>query len=134
MGSATVSITSGFSATNDLLSFSNQNGITGSYDAATGVLTLSGTASLASYQAALRSVQFSTTDNSASPAARIVSFTVTDSVGATSTGTSQRTINVSQANQPPVLANIEASTLPCDGGTPAVGINSRLTVSSTPTP
>jgi VCBS repeat-containing protein len=101
MSGATVSITSGFSASSDVLSFTNQNGITGSYDSSTGVLTLSGAASLADYQAALRSVEFSTSDNSTSPAARTVSFTVTDSVGATS-NTVQRTIDVSEAAMPPV--------------------------------
>ena len=96
---ATVSITSGFSSSDDSLGFTNQNGITGSYDASTGVLTLTGSASIADYQAALRSVEFSTSDPSASPAARTVSFQVTDSVGATS-NTAQRTIDVS-AKPPP---------------------------------
>jgi VCBS repeat-containing protein len=105
MNGATVSITSGFSSGNDSLSFTNQNGITGSYNSSTGVLTLSGSASIASYQTALRSAQFFTSDNSVSPAARTVSFAVTDSVGATSTGTAQRTINVSEANQPPVAVD-----------------------------
>ena len=36
-----------------MLGFVNQNGITGSYNAATGVLTLTGTATVAQYQAAL---------------------------------------------------------------------------------
>ena len=39
---ATVSIGTGF-ISGDTLNFTNQNGITGSYDAATGVLTLTGT-------------------------------------------------------------------------------------------
>ena len=59
---ATVTITSPFTP-GDLLNFTNQNGITGSY---TGVetLTLSGSASLATYQAALRSITFtSSSDN-----------------------------------------------------------------------
>ena len=43
LASAAVSITNGFLA-GDALDFSNQNGISGSYNAATGVLTLSGTA------------------------------------------------------------------------------------------
>ena len=47
--------------TGDALQFTNQNGITGSYNAATGVLTLSGNASVADYQAALRSITFSST-------------------------------------------------------------------------
>jgi Ca2+-binding RTX toxin-like protein len=60
---ATVAITNGFVA-GDTLGFSNQNGITGAYDAGTHVLTLSGTASLANYQAALRAVTFfSASDN-----------------------------------------------------------------------
>ena len=50
--SATVSISTGF-LTGDTLNFTNQNGITGSYDTATGVLTLTGTASVANYQTAL---------------------------------------------------------------------------------
>ena len=48
----------------DVLGFTNQNGITGSYNAATGVLTLTGIASVANYQTALRSVTyFNTSDN-----------------------------------------------------------------------
>ena len=52
LSSATISITSGL-LTGDLLNFTNQNGISGTYDATTGVLTLSGVSSLANYQAAL---------------------------------------------------------------------------------
>ena len=47
--------------TGDTLNFTNQNGITGSYNSRTGVLTLSGSATVAQYQAALQSVTFSTT-------------------------------------------------------------------------
>ncbi|SFI17485.1 DUF5050 domain-containing protein, partial [Parapedobacter indicus] len=54
---ATVSITSGF-ADGDELYFTNQSGISGSYSGSSGVLTLSGTATVADYQAALRSVTF----------------------------------------------------------------------------
>ena len=43
----------------DMLNFTNQNGITGNFLG--GVLTLSGTAAVASYQTALQSVTFSTT-------------------------------------------------------------------------
>ena len=47
--------------TGDTLDFSNQNGITGSYNSGTGVLTLSGSATPGQYQTALQSVTFSTT-------------------------------------------------------------------------
>jgi VCBS repeat-containing protein len=105
MAGATVSITSGFGAGEDTLGFTNASGITGSYNAGTGVLTLTGSASLADYQAALQSVTFFTSDSSTSPAARVISFAVTDSVGAASTTPAQRTIDVSEAAQPPTAVN-----------------------------
>ena len=47
--------------TGDTLNFTSQNGITGSYNSGSGVLTLSGSATPAQYQTALQSVTFSTT-------------------------------------------------------------------------
>jgi hypothetical protein len=58
--SATIRITDGFLA-GDRLNFVNQAGITGSYNAATGVLTLSGGATLDDYQAAIASITYSST-------------------------------------------------------------------------
>jgi hypothetical protein len=54
-----VQITGNFVSGQDPLGFANQNGIAGSYNAVTGVLTLTGQASLAQYQAALQSVTYS---------------------------------------------------------------------------
>ncbi len=79
--SATISI-SDFVA-GDQLVFVTQNGITGVYNSGTGVLTLSGTASVANYQAAIRSITYDNagdanaggTDNT-----RTVNITVTDGV------------------------------------------------------
>ena len=65
---ATVAITAGLAA-GDVLGFVNQNGITGSYDATAGVLTLIGVASLANYQAALRSVTYANASDNPSDAA-----------------------------------------------------------------
>ena len=45
----------------DRLRFTNQNGITGTFDQAKGLLTLTGSATVSQYQAALRSVQYSNT-------------------------------------------------------------------------
>ena len=45
----------------DRLQFTNQNGITGTFDQAKGLLTLTGSATVSQYQAALRSVQYSNT-------------------------------------------------------------------------
>lgn len=101
---ATASITAGFNPSSDQLSVPGRYGITGSYDAATGVLTLTGEGSLADYQSELRSVEFSTSDASAHPAARTISFQVTDSLGATS-NTVSRAVDVGAAAQPPIAVN-----------------------------
>ena len=55
LNGATIAITFGF-LTGDMLNFTTQAGIAGNYDSNTGVLTLSGTASLAAYQSALDSI------------------------------------------------------------------------------
>ncbi len=78
---ATVSVATGFAASQDVLGFVDQNGITGSYDAATGVLSLSGFASQAQYQAALRSVTYSNSSDSPSTADRMINFSVDDGAG-----------------------------------------------------
>jgi Ca2+-binding RTX toxin-like protein len=78
---ATISIRDFISG--DLLGFTNQNGITGSYNSSTGVLTLSGSATVADYQAAMRSITYNnpgdanvgSTDNT-----RLIDFVVTDGV------------------------------------------------------
>ena len=76
---AQVAITGNFVA-GDLLNFTAQNGIVGSYNAATGVLTLSGAASAAAYQAALESITYSSSatnpSNSGAETSRTVSWSI----------------------------------------------------------
>ena len=82
---ATVTISAGFVA-GDVLGFGDQNGITGSYDLSTRVLTLSGSTTLANYQTALRSVTFSSTSDhptSGGNATRTISWAANDGAGAT---------------------------------------------------
>jgi hypothetical protein len=55
---ATVSIVAGLDSSQDRLTFDPVSSITGSYDAASGVLTLTGTAAAADYQTVLQSVRF----------------------------------------------------------------------------
>jgi Bacterial Ig domain len=73
---ATVAIARGFSEAEDELLFKDQNGIVGAYDDVTGVLTLSGEAPVADYEAALRSVMYE--HWSKEPSERIVTFQVDD--------------------------------------------------------
>ena len=74
---ASVSIGSNFTAAEDRLLFTNQNGITGSYNTSSGILTLSGSATASQYQAALRSVRYQNI-NAGTPnqAARAISFSI----------------------------------------------------------
>lgn len=104
LSGATVAITAGRTA-GDVLNFTSQNGITGSYDAATGTLTLSGGATLANYQAALRSVTFSS--NSDDPTAggntsRTITYTASD--GSLSSAGVTATVNVTAVNDRPSLS------------------------------
>jgi hypothetical protein len=62
LAGAAVWISNGLFA-GDTLGFAHQNSISGSYDTGTGVLTLSGSSSVTNYQAALRSVTFSSTSD-----------------------------------------------------------------------
>ena len=57
LAGASVRVSSGFEA-GDQLAFTDASGITGTYNSGTGVLTLTGTATVADYQAALRSVTY----------------------------------------------------------------------------
>lgn len=79
LSGATVKITTNFDGTEDRLLFTNANGITGTYSTTTGILSLSGTATLANYQAALRSVRYQNID-AVDPLAlpRRLTFAVTD--------------------------------------------------------
>ena len=79
MESATITISSGYESSEDVLAFTNANGITGSWDSGTGVLTLSGTASKANYETAFESVTFQNTDTgSPDTSDRIATWLVSD--------------------------------------------------------
>ena len=65
--SASVTIQGFVNGDSDVLGFTNQNGISGSYNSATGVLSLTGTTTVANYQTALRSVTRKEISSPASP-------------------------------------------------------------------
>jgi hypothetical protein len=99
LSSATVSIAH-YVPGEDLLSFTDQNGITGSFDAATGQLTLSGTASIADYEQALHSVTYTNTSDRPDTTPRDIRITVSDGQNSSATGTRQILIP-GLANEPP---------------------------------
>jgi hypothetical protein len=105
LASAAVKIT-GNRAAGDVLLFTDQHGITGIFDAPTGTLTLTGSASVADYQTALDSIRFGTGDDPGS-LTRTVTFTVND--GALDSAQITRTVNVTPVNDAPVATIAPAS-------------------------
>ena len=102
LSGASVRIAAGFHAGQDVLavSLANASGISGSYDAQTGVLTLTGAATLAAYIAALTSVTYANTSEAPSGDTRTLAFSVTDDAGAQS-GIVSREIAVVPVNDAP---------------------------------
>lgn len=106
---ATVRIADGFTA-GDTLAVGTPGGLTVSYNASTGVLTLSGTASVATYQAALRSVTFVTAseDPTVNATTRTLEWRATDSANLTSAA-STSTLSVTPTADAPVLNGVPAT-------------------------
>ena len=98
---ATVSISANYADGQDVLAFTNQLGITGSWNSTNGVLTLTGTATVANYQTALRSVTYVNTSGAPSTAARTVAFTVSD--GTANSTAATRDISITAVNDAPMV-------------------------------
>ena len=98
----------------DVLGFSDQNGITGSWDAATGSLSLSGSATVAQYEAALRSVTYVNASDAPSTATRVVQFAVDD--GATGSNTASRDVGVVAVNDAPTTSPVALAPISEDSG------------------
>lgn len=98
---ATVTISTNYVNGEDVLAFTNQNGITGSFNAATGALTLSGTTTVANYQTALRSITYVNNSNNPSTLTRTVSFIAND--GGANSNTATRSITVASVNDAPTV-------------------------------
>jgi hypothetical protein len=100
---ATVSIGSGFTTGQDVLGFTTMGSITGSYNATTGVLTLSGTATVAQYQAALRSVTYTNTSDTPSTTDRTINYVVNDGQALNNLSTVvSKTVSVVAVNDAPL--------------------------------
>ena len=97
-----------------MLAFTDQSGITGSWNAGTGALTLTGSASVADYQTALRSVTYVNTSENPSTLARMVSFVAND--GTNSSAAAPRTVNVTAVNDAPTTAPVTLTPIAEDSG------------------
>jgi len=131
LASGSISITGGLVNTEDVLTFTNQNGISGIYTAATGVLVLTGSSSLANYQTALRTINYSNTSQNPSTANRTVQFVVND--GTANSNVAAKTVTVTSVNDAPLLATPAATLSYTESGLPAA-VNSVITVSDIDSP
>ncbi|MBN1416062.1 MAG: T9SS type A sorting domain-containing protein [Bacteroidales bacterium] len=123
--SATITVTN-CQSTEDVLTFTGYGGISGSWNAGTGILSLSGIASIENYQATLRSITYRNTSENPSSVKRIVSFTVYD--GLYYSNTVSRDITVTPVNNPPVLAAISSTSINYTEGDDPVQITNSITV------
>src|SRR5204863_209002 len=97
---ATVQITGNCSSAQDALSFTNQNGITGTPGSCS--MTLAGSSSVANYVIALRSVKYSNSSENPSTLARTVTWQVNDGGAVNNlSNTATSTITVTAVNDPP---------------------------------
>jgi len=125
--SATITISSNYNAAQDELLFTDQNGITHSWNNSTGELTLTGLANVSDYQSALRSVQYINTSSSPTTANRTISFTVNDPQDPSNIAT--RDVSIFPPNIPPVLSNIESTTLSYSEDDGPIAITSSIAIS-----
>lgn len=100
LASGAVVISSNYVGGQDSLLFTNQNGIVGSLNGNT--LLLTGSASLAHYQTALRSVRYANSAASPDTSTRTITFSVTDTDKGESNET-YRNIEFAAENTPPVI-------------------------------
>ncbi len=101
--SATITISGGYVNGQDTLAFTDQLGITGSWDAAGGVLSLTGSSSVANYQTALRSITYTNSSQDPDTTTRTVTFIVND--GDAGSDAATRDVTIAAVNDSPVVNN-----------------------------
>ncbi len=123
--SATIQITANYTNGEDGLAFVDQLGITGSFSASTGAITLSGTASVANYQTALRAVTYQNT-NTGSPSTATRTLTISANDGNTDSNAQTRNITVSAVNDAPVHTVPATQTIAEEASLTFASVNGNL--------
>ncbi len=99
LASASVTITTNYVTGQDTLAFVNQNGITGTWTPGTGVMALTGSATVANYQIALRTMTYTNTSDAPNSATRTVTFVAND--GTANSNTATRNVTITAINDAP---------------------------------
>jgi ELWxxDGT repeat protein len=133
--SATVAIAGGtFASDGDVLGFSTAGtSITASYDGASETLTLTGTDTLADYQAVLQTITFANPNhnptNFGSNPTRIFTWVVNDGAASNQLSAQQiTTLSIAAINDPPVLSNVAGTVQFTEEGG-AVTLSNAVTIS-----
>ncbi|MBV8031020.1 MAG: DUF4347 domain-containing protein, partial [Betaproteobacteria bacterium] len=120
----------------DTLTWTNQAGITTTYNSSTGVLTATGTASRLNYESLLRSIQYSSTsqnpDNYGTDKTRSISVSVTDSSSNTS-NVAHSTITVNAVDNAPTITSSTSASVPEGTSTSTVVYTATATDPDSPT-
>ncbi|MFN0318553.1 MAG: DUF4347 domain-containing protein, partial [Burkholderiales bacterium] len=108
MSGATVAIARNFTA-GDTLSFTNIGNITGSYNALTGVLTITGVDTRANYQTFISSIQYSSTSDDPTAGGtrttRMISTVVQDQTTQLPSNTALTTVTITAVNDAPDIVD-----------------------------
>jgi len=99
--SATIEISNNYTATEDRLDFADLNGISGTFDNQSGVLNLSGQATVAEYQEALRQVTYTNINEQAFTGTRLIEVIVND--GLDNSSMVMREITIEEVIDPVVI-------------------------------
>ncbi len=126
LDSAWIEISNGYASGEDKLDFSTVNGIIPSWSSVDGILTLSGTSSIANYQAALRSVTYDNLNPDPDETLRTIDFYVSD--GSAHSDTLSRNLSVTAANDAPILAGMEGTGLVYAAGDGAIILTDSISV------
>jgi len=96
ISSAKVSISDGYALGEDELLFNNQTGITGLFDSAAGVLSLTGNATAADYEAAIKSIAYQNNSENPTLNSRLLKVEVSD--GFASSNVQEREVKIIAVN------------------------------------
>ena len=122
---ASVFVSTEFVAGQDVLTFTNQNGITGQFDHDTGVLSLTGQATVATYLNALRTISYQNNNSTTETLSKVITFQVN---GSGLSGSATRAVSVIPQDQAPQIASFDTPVL-YGVSSPAVILDSDVVIS-----
>lgn len=126
LDTAWVTISNNYISGEDKLDFTQAFGIVPTWSSVDGELLLVGSASVADYQTALRSVTYDNLNPDPDESTRTIEFMVSD--GEDHSNTQSRDLDVTAVNDAPVLSELEESVIVYNEGDGAISITDSITI------